>query len=160
MEELRVKIEENERVHMEMFEMKKQFESSKGAVEKALEDQQKRTKELVDECVRKDTSLKRLMSDKESLLCEKDRLSKELNYSVQTATKTQEQMKSINEELTTELAYQRDRFSGKILFDDTKNSKVNVLNIPPCDAAAARRNLAEAKKVIDVFVSNHFVHHK
>ena len=148
-----MKIKENERVHMEMFELKSAFESEKDKISKELEDQRKKTQELVDECVRKDSSLKRLMQDKENVLCQKDKLSLKLKTAISNASIAHQQMILMNEELNTELNYQRDRFNEKILFDDAKNESLNAWNVPPCNSLDAQQLFKSAKQLVGVFVS-------
>jgi len=132
-QELRIKIEENERIHMTMFELKIEQEETLGVMKKKVTELQS----LADERAERNRLLERdnqqLESTLESARKQHDEKTEEwsatLNDLSQRLTDETQRFHSLEQQLTSQLNEAHALFRSKVLFDDSQHRTLNSGNV-------------------------------
>eukprot|EP00002_Diphylleia_rotans_P030100 TRINITY_DN6168_c0_g1_i6.p1 TRINITY_DN6168_c0_g1~~TRINITY_DN6168_c0_g1_i6.p1 ORF type:complete len:713 (+),score=135.87 TRINITY_DN6168_c0_g1_i6:52-2190(+) len=154
-DELAVKIQENETIHIQMFEMKKESDQVISSLEEQV------------------SLLRDNLQDKEQRMTVEERQHQEeiatLNHSLgmllesETGLKskldsTEVQLKSLSllhektsKELGTELEAWKIRFTAKVPFDDTRFAKLNHINLPSFDRENEQKRKEICHHIVTLF---------
>jgi hypothetical protein len=130
-EELKIKIEENECIHMKQWEMQQEHEQSVVNMKKDLKSYRLKIRDLEKQAVSKNKCIFELGEEKERH--RKRRLEIEEKFEeIQTHLADREAaLKDINEQLKNDLDIATRRLNDKVIFDDCKIQSWAILNLPP-----------------------------
>ena len=130
-EELKIKIEENECIHMKQWEMQQEHEQSVVNMKKDLKSYRIKIRDLEKQAVSKNKCIFELGEEKERH--RKRRLEIEEKFEeIQTHLADREAaLKEINQQLKNDLELATRRLKEKVIFDDCKIQSWAILNLPP-----------------------------
>ncbi|XP_033104032.1 protein phosphatase 1 regulatory subunit 21-like [Anneissia japonica] len=142
-EELRSKIQENERLHIQFNQSSAEHEQKLIALQdrlvvletqnsqhqKVLENTQKQNKEMIE----------KLQEDKARLEVKIRNMEKESGDAVMTAERCQQELQKLEEDLGGKLDVARKLITAKLPFNDTEIRKFNALNVPTHDRKQQQR---------------------
>ncbi len=139
-EELSAKIEENERLHIDSFEMDQEHRSTLETVQRKIEDLKQRLAvreaELSSSRAESEQAQQRLrQSDAEWSARVKQSNAQVEEFRLVLEDK-EETLQLINRQLDADLRSVQARYAAKVCFDDGLHDRLNALNLPPFDRGA------------------------
>ena len=130
-EELKIKIEENECIHMKQWELQQEHEQSVASMKKDLKSYQLKIRDLEKQATSKNKCIFELGEEKERHRKRRLEIEEKFEEMQSHLADREAALKEINEQLKNDLHIATSRLEDKVVFDDCREISWSSLDLPP-----------------------------
>jgi hypothetical protein len=149
-EELRIKIEENECVHIKQWELQQEHEKSVSQQTSELKKLKRDVRDYEKQAVSKNKCILELGEEKERHLKRRMEVEKQFEEIQSHLAERESALKEINVNLKNDLDLARRRLKEKVIFDDSRVPEWSRLNIPPHNEQHRRKRQRSARRALNL----------
>ena len=147
-EELRIKIEENECVHIKQWELQQEHERAVADIKAELKALRKQVVDYEKQAVSKNKCILELGEEKERHLKRRIEVEEKFEEIQGHLAERESAMKEINIQLKTDLDFSRSRLKQKVIFDDSRVPEWAGLNVPPHNEQFRRKRHRSSQRAL------------